>query len=204
MVSGPPLIRLAFGRALSPFSRRGEGLRAAKGRPYGPHPPRFARHLPLKGKACGRPKAAPTAENGPGTLVRRRQAQKRNRASSNFPPAQAPSGAGRNRAQALLILRAGNVLLTSRGNPRNRGPGKGEYERVSAHPEPSPAAKSPCKKRNCSIIAPSSVWPDGQPPSPQGEGSLWGSGPSSAPEGKLTTAGGETQFRTKFFCLLFF
>ena len=32
------------------------------------------------------------------------------------------------------------------------------------------AAKSPCKKRNRSIIAPSSVWPDGQPPSPQGEG----------------------------------
>ena len=92
-------------------------------RPYGPHPPRFARHLPLKGKACGRPKAAPTAENGPGTLVRRRQAQKRNRTSSNFLPAQAPSGAGRNRAQALLILRAGNVLLTSRGNPRIRGPG---------------------------------------------------------------------------------
>ncbi len=102
------------------------GRRLAGGpvcRPYGPHPPRFARHLPLKGKACGRPKAAPTAENGPGTLVRRRQAQKRNRTSSNFPPAQAPSGAGRNRAQALLILRAGNVLPTSRGNPRNGGPG---------------------------------------------------------------------------------
>ena len=30
---------------------------------------------------------------------------------------------GRDRTQALLILRAGNVLLTSRGNPRNRGPG---------------------------------------------------------------------------------
>ena len=30
---------------------------------------------------------------------------------------------GRNRTQALLILRAGNVLPTSRGNPRNGGPG---------------------------------------------------------------------------------
>ena len=102
------------------------GRRLAGGpvcRPYGPHPPRFARHLSLKGKACGRPKASPMAENGPGTLVRRRQAQKRNRTSPNFLPAQAPSGAGRNRAQALLILRAGNVLLTSRGNPRIRGPG---------------------------------------------------------------------------------
>ena len=98
MVSGPTLIRPTFGHAPSPFFRRGEGFRAAR---------------------C----AAPTAENGPGTLVRRRQAQKRNRTSSNFLPAQAPSGAGRNRAQALLILRAGNVLPTSRGNPRNGGPG---------------------------------------------------------------------------------
>src|SRR5699024_8667505 len=58
----------------------------------------------------------------------------------NFLPAQAPSGAEWNDTQALLILRAGNILLGPRDSPRNRGPGKGEYERVSAHPEPSPVA----------------------------------------------------------------
>ena len=41
---------------------------------------------------------------------------------------QAPSGAGRNRTQALLILRAGRAARCSRGNPRKRGPGKGDYE----------------------------------------------------------------------------
>ena len=65
--------------------------------------------------ARGRTLCASTGETEPGMLVRRRQAQKWDRAGSNFLPAQAPSGAGRNRAQALLILRAGNVLLTSRG-----------------------------------------------------------------------------------------
>ena len=77
----------------------------------------------------GRPHgAAPTVENGTGALARKRQARERNRTSSNFPPTQAPSGAGRDRTQALLILRAGRILPTSRGNPRNRGPGKGDYE----------------------------------------------------------------------------
>ena len=61
-------------------------------------------------------------------LARQRQARERNRTSPNFPPTQAPSGAGRNRTQALLILRAGNILPTSRGNPRKWGPGKGDYE----------------------------------------------------------------------------
>ena len=79
--------------------------------------------------ARGRPHgAAPTVENGTGALARKRQARERNRTSSNFPPTQAPSGAGRDRTQALLILRAGRILPTSRGNPRNRGPGKGDYE----------------------------------------------------------------------------
>ena len=36
---------------------------------------------------------------------------------------QAPSGAGRTRTQALLVLRAGNFLPGLRDNPRNRGPG---------------------------------------------------------------------------------
>ena len=66
---------------------------------------------------------APTEGNEPGTLIRTTQAQKRNRTSHNFSFAQAPSGAGRNRTQALLILRAGRILPTSRGNPRIRGPG---------------------------------------------------------------------------------
>ena len=79
--------------------------------------------------ARGRTRCAPTAENGPRALVRRRQAQKRKRTSYNFLPAQAPSGAGWDRARALLILRAGRILPGPRDNPRKRGPGKGEYER---------------------------------------------------------------------------
>ena len=88
------------------------------------------------GRLYGRLIAAPTVhrkpvgahsmrppEFAPVPLVRKRQARERNRTSPNFPPTQAPSGAGRDRTQSLLILRAGNVLLTSRGNPRIRGPG---------------------------------------------------------------------------------
>ena len=97
------------------------------------------------------------------------------------------------------ILRAGTFLPDPRGNPRKWGPGKGDYEhevliwsrprrffgdfliveKVTRRPQ---AAKPPCKKRNCSIIAPSSVWPDGQPPSPLG-GRLLGGAPSSGPFG---------------------
>ena len=75
----------------------------------------------------------------PGALARQTQAQKEDRTKSRFcePRAQWP---GRNRTQALLILRAGNPMPTQRDNPRKRGPGKGEYERVSAHFEPSPGA----------------------------------------------------------------
>ena len=71
------------------------------------------------------------------------------------------------------ILRAGTFLPDPRGNPRKWGPGKGDYEhevliwsrprrrfgdfaavgKVTRRPQ---AAKPPCKKRNCSIIAPSS------------------------------------------------
>ena len=74
-----------------------------------------------------------------GALARQTQAQKRDRTRPNFckPRAQWP---GRNRTQVLLILRAGNPMPTQRDNPRKRGPGKGEYERVSAHFEPSPGA----------------------------------------------------------------
>ena len=79
---------------------------------------------PLEGEGFrATARVAPTAENGPGSLARQSQAQKWNRISPNFPPAQAPSGAGRNRTQALLILRAGRILLASRGNPRKWGTG---------------------------------------------------------------------------------
>ena len=71
------------------------GLRAHTVRPYG-------------GKRTGRV--------GSGT-----QAQERDRPSSHFPKTQAPSGAGWNRTQALLILRAGNPLPSERGDPRKWG-----------------------------------------------------------------------------------
>ncbi len=94
--------------------------------------------FPLQGgRLFGRRIAAPTVhrkpvgahsmrppEFAPGALVRKRQARERNRARPNFPPTQAPSGAGRDRTQALLILRAGRILTTPRGNPRNGVRGK--------------------------------------------------------------------------------
>ena len=87
----------------------------------------------------------------------------RNRSSSNFPPAQAPSGAGRDRTQALLFLRAGRAAERFRRDPRKWGPGKGDYEhevliwsrprrrfgdfaavgKVTRRPQ---AAKLPCEK----------------------------------------------------------
>ena len=86
----------------------------------------------------GRPHgAAPTARTGLGALARQTQAQMWNRTRPNFckPRAQWP---GRTRTQALLILRAGNVLPTARGNPRNGGPGERRIWTRSVHPEPSP------------------------------------------------------------------
>ena len=106
-------------------------------------------HLPLKGKAFGRLIAAPTVhrkpvgahsmrppEFAPVPLVRKRQARERNRTSPNFPPTQAPSGAGRDHTQALLILRAGNILPTSRDNPRNGVRGKRSYGPRRSKAEP--------------------------------------------------------------------
>ena len=70
------------------------------------------------------------------------------------------------------------VLIWSR--PRRRFGDFAAVGKVTRRPQ---AAKPPCKKRNCSIIAPSSVWPDGQPPSPLG-GRLFGGGsPHPAPSG---------------------
>ena len=63
---------------------------------------------------------------------------------ANFFPAQAPSGAGRDRTQALLILRAGTVLPASRGNPRKMGSGEsGPMDLGGAKRSRSPSAASP-------------------------------------------------------------
>ena len=107
----------------------GAGHWPARRRPLAAHLIRPLRgHLPLKGKAFGRLIAAPTVhrkpvgahsmrppEFAPGALVRKRQARERNRTSPNFPPTQAPSGAGRDRTQSLLILHAGNFLAHFKG-----------------------------------------------------------------------------------------
>ena len=69
----------------------------------------------------------PYSGKRPRTLVRKRQAQKRNRTNFNFLPTQAPSGAGWDRTQALLILRAGRILPASRDDPRNGGLGGGDH-----------------------------------------------------------------------------
>ena len=118
----------AFGRAPHPPpsgapSPKGEGFRAADSRPYSP-PETVGAH------SMRPPEFAPVP------LVRKRQARERNRTSPNFPPTQAPSGAGRDRTQALLILRAGNVLPTSRDNPRNGVRGKRSYGPRRSKAEP--------------------------------------------------------------------
>ena len=58
-----------------------------------------------------------------GALARQRQARLWNRTGLNFPHSQGPV-ARRELKPATQILRAGNVLPTSRGNLRIRGPGK--------------------------------------------------------------------------------
>ena len=91
-----------------------------------PHPSGLtASHLPpWRGKAFGRPQGSPYGGKRARSLARQSQAQERNRISPNFPPTQVPSGAGRHRTQALLILRAGRILPASRGNPRKWGTGE--------------------------------------------------------------------------------
>ena len=109
---------------LRPF-HRGRTLadpQAAFGR--APHPPPSGAPSPKGEGFRATARVAPTVGNEPGALARKRQAREQNRTSPNFPPTQAPSGAGRDHTQALLILRAGNFLPTSRGNPRKWGPGK--------------------------------------------------------------------------------
>ena len=52
-------------RGTSPLGERKARAGGPVCRPYRPHPPRFARHLSLKGKACGRLIAAPTVYRKP-------------------------------------------------------------------------------------------------------------------------------------------
>ncbi len=110
-------------------------------------------------------------------LARQSQAQMWNRTGLNFPHSQGPV-ARRELKPATQILRAGNILPSPRGNPRNGGSRGREAWRREALPNrrlrPPPgaflvtfwaskkslaagAAKLPCKERNFSIIAPSSV-----------------------------------------------
>ena len=117
------------GEGTRPYKIRGTLRPFRRGRPAGGLWPRTSsatlRVTPSpKGEGFrATARVAPTVGNEPGALARKRQARERNRTSPNFPPTQAPSGAGRNRTQALLILRAGNILPTSRGNPRKWGSG---------------------------------------------------------------------------------
>ena len=110
-------------------------------------------------------------------LARQSQAQMWNRTGLNFPHSQGPV-ARRELKPATQILRAGNILPSSRGNPRNGGSrGRAAWRREALpnrrlRPPPGAflvtfwaskkslaagAAKLPRKERNFSIIAPSSV-----------------------------------------------
>ena len=110
-------------------------------------------------------------------LARQSQAQMWNRTGLNFPHSQGPV-ARRELRPATQILRAGNILPGPRGNPRNGGSrGRAAWRREALpnrrlRPPPGAflvtfwaskkslaagAAKLPCKERNFSIIAPSSV-----------------------------------------------
>ena len=148
-----------------------------------------------------------------------------NRTGLNFPHSQGPV-ARRELRPATQILRAGNILLSPRGNPCNGGSrGRAAWRREALpnrrlRPPPGAflvtfwaskkslaagAAKLPCKERNFSIIAPSSVTASpchlppkgkafkgsplirlafGQPPSPQGEGFAGEAPGAPFPDGK--------------------
>ena len=93
-------------------------------------------------------------EFAPGALARQSQARERNRTSPNFPPTQAPSGAGRDRTQALLILRAGNVLPTSRDNPVTGSGESGPMDLGGAKRSRSPSAASPVAFWVISLVPP--------------------------------------------------
>ena len=132
-----------------------------------PHPSGLtASHLPPdRGKAFGRPKAAPTEENKPGALARQSQARVWNRSNSNFCKGQGL--VAREKSPRLLKFCAPKIFCLIQGiTPRNGGPGGGRIWARSAHPEPTPwclfgfflgiqkearrpqAAKLPCINQN--------------------------------------------------------
>ena len=119
-----------------------------------------------------------------------------NRTGLNFPHSQGPV-ARRELRPATQILRAGNILPGPRGNPRNGGSrGRAAWRREALpnrrlRPPPGAflvtfwaskkslaagAAKLPCKERNFSIIAPSSVTASPCHLPPKGK-AFWGEPP---------------------------
>ena len=96
-------------------------------RPYGlnepllyrdrsPHPPRFARHLPLKGKAYGRPLRSPLHKKQTGSVGSAESGAAVEPHQPQFLEYQAPVGRKKLR-KATQILRAGNFLPIPRDNP---------------------------------------------------------------------------------------
>ena len=98
-----------------------------------------------RGQSQTGPRAAdsrPYIGKRPRTLVRKRQAQKRNRSNCNFPHSQAPVGR-KEPLTATQILRAGNFLPNLRDNPRNggsRGWGTWRMRRSRIRLAPPPSA----------------------------------------------------------------
>ena len=91
--------------------------------------------------------------------------------------AQRSGFAGKRRSKGAVAVfavrrkrRQADFATTSRRGQSHSPPAGGESP--PAYNEPNPKS------------APSSVWPNGQPPSPQGEG-FWGARPSSVPRGRL-------------------
>ena len=89
--------------------RRLAGLRAAQVcRPYGPHPLRFARHLPLKGKAEGDRKGRPYGGMRTGSVCSVKPGAEQKPHRLKFWGSQGP--VAREETQiATQILRAGNI-----------------------------------------------------------------------------------------------
>ena len=120
------------------------GTRAAQVcRPYGPHPPRFARHLPLKGKAEGDRKGRPYGGMRTGSVCSVKPGAEQKPHRLKFWGSQGP--VAREETQiATQILRAGNFtqpcryaspVMGDRGPtplvkgrwPKARGDREGEY-----------------------------------------------------------------------------
>ena len=161
------------------------GLPTPFGSLWSPFPPDRGNQPSPRGRLKAAARAAPTARTGPGALVRRRQAQNRNCTSPKFLPAQAPSGAGRDRAQALLILRAGNSLPAPRDNPRNgvRGKATRSTGTVLLWSRPrgrfayfAATGKVGRRQQTQSETCPLIRHGFAVPPSPKGEGLKWAGG----------------------------